>query len=66
MEKEENVAIHEAALSADREAKEQKRAERTIAEQARLALRGAQDREARLEEHIRLKPQEATATHEQS
>eukprot|EP00959_Pyramimonas_sp_CCMP1952_P333297 6978883-Pyramimonas_sp.AAC.1 len=44
---------------------EQNKAERAIAEQARQALRGAQDREARLEDGIRLKLREAMAFHEQ-
>eukprot|EP00959_Pyramimonas_sp_CCMP1952_P298849 6250919-Pyramimonas_sp.AAC.1 len=49
-EKEQKDALYEAALKADSEAKEQKRAEQAVAEQARQALWGAQGREAKFEE----------------
>eukprot|EP00959_Pyramimonas_sp_CCMP1952_P352630 7388191-Pyramimonas_sp.AAC.1 len=63
---EQKDALYEAALKADKEAKEQKRTEQAIAEQARQALRVAQDREAKIEEHVRAKLREATMAQELS
>eukprot|EP00959_Pyramimonas_sp_CCMP1952_P311159 6511749-Pyramimonas_sp.AAC.1 len=65
-EKGQKDALHEAALKADKEAKEQKRTEQAIAEQAWQALRGAQGREAKLEEQVRAKLREATMAQERS
>eukprot|EP00959_Pyramimonas_sp_CCMP1952_P218234 4564782-Pyramimonas_sp.AAC.1 len=65
-EKEQKDALYEAALKADKEAKGQKRTEQAIEEQARQALRGAQDREAKFEEQIRAKLREATMAQERS